>query len=58
MIVRELSLKGIGRDNIAISKFVLALRSTGLFAQVDLKAAILGAQPESNEITYQVDCRF
>jgi Tfp pilus assembly protein PilN len=58
VIVRELSLKGIGRDNIAISKFVLALRSTGLFAQVDLKAAILGAQPDSNEITYQVDCRF
>ena len=50
------TVKGIGADNLAVARFVVALRDTGLFEKVDLKSSTLGADASRGVRSYIVEC--
>jgi hypothetical protein len=53
-----LSLRGTGLDNLAVAKFVVALRSTGAFAQVDLKSSVGNKTDGEQERAFLVECQY
>ena len=53
-----LSLRGTGLDNLAVAKFVVALRSTGAFAQVDLKSSVGSKVEADQERAFLVECQY
>jgi hypothetical protein len=53
-----LSLRGTGLDNLAVAKFVVALRSTGAFSQVDLKSSVGNKTEGEQERSFLVECQY
>ena len=53
-----LTLRGVGLDNLAVAKFVVALRTTARFAQVDLKSSIGNKGEGEQERTFLVECQY
>jgi hypothetical protein len=56
--LNRLELHGVGRDNVAIAQFVLALREGGVFAHVNLQATAPSQLGEVQVRTFQVECTY
>ena len=53
----RLVLQGVAADNLAVAKFVVALRESGAFETVDLKSS-MGASNRGRIRTYRIECVF
>ena len=51
-----MTLKGIGADNLTVSRFVVALRDSQVFDKVDLKSSMGGAGPARGIRAFVVEC--
>lgn len=51
-----MTVKGIGADNLTVSRFVVALRDSQMFEKVDLKSSMGGAGPARGIRTFVVEC--
>lgn len=56
-VISRLVLQGVAADNLAVAKFVVALRESGAFDAVDLKSS-MGASSRSRLRTYRIECVF
>lgn len=56
-VTSRLVLQGVASDNLAVAKFVVALRESGAFDTVDLKSS-MGASIRSRLRTYRIECVF
>ncbi len=52
------TIKGIALDNLAVARFVAALRQTKAFDHVDLKAALEQTADGRRACSYQVECAY
>jgi Tfp pilus assembly protein PilN len=52
----QLTLEGVGADNVAVAEFVLGLRESRAFERVDLKSTAASVTRSGNVTTYQVEC--
>lgn len=51
-----MTVKGIGADNLTVSRFVVALRDSQVFEKVDLKSSMGGAGPVRGIRAFVVEC--
>jgi hypothetical protein len=51
-----MTVKGIGADNLTVSRFVVALRDSQVFDKVDLKSSMGGTGPARGVRTFVVEC--
>jgi hypothetical protein len=51
-----MTVKGIGADNLTVSRFVVALRDSQAFDKVDLKSSTGGAGPAPGVRAFVVEC--
>lgn len=51
-------LAGIAADNLAVARFVVALREFGVFERVDLKSSLGDAQSGGRSRKYLIECTF
>ena len=52
----QLTLDGVGADNVAVAEFVVGLRESGAFERVELKSTAASVTRSGNVTTYQVEC--
>jgi len=56
--VTSVTLKGIAADNLAVARFVLALRQTKAFDRVELKSSQEQPTDRRRTRSYQVECTY
>lgn len=56
--VTTIKLAGIAADNLAVARFVVALREFGVFEQVDLKSSLGDPHSGGKSRTYLIECTF
>jgi hypothetical protein len=52
----RVTVMGTGADNLAIAKFVAALRDSALFEKVELKSTVGGADAREQGRSYHIEC--
>ena len=53
-----LLLKGTASDNLAVARFVAALRRSNAFSDVDLKSSLQEVRPSISGRSYWIECRL
>lgn len=56
--VTVLKLNGVADDNLAISRFVAALRDSGVFAKVDLRSSVGARRDDGRAQSFLVECEL
>lgn len=54
--VCKICVKGIGTDNLAVARFVVALRDSLLFEKVELKSTVGGTDAGGQGRSYHIEC--